>query len=427
MAISVGRLSLLHGVLPRSIELIAAGCALGCLWRRDRRWWSVTLPVLVAITVAAVATAVAVLRVTRTVLDHFPPSFTVWVGMAVLTTMAAAAGFRRGGRWRRLVAIGAVPSVFAAAFVLINAHYAYWPSVGDLLGQRLRDQVTSAPLGRASGAPSLRRTIATSSGHGEVVPLDVPATVSHFPHRQGSIYFPPAFFSARHAPLPVVVMLGGTPSAPDAWPRAGVATTTADEYAAAHEGVAPILAFVDQNGSFTGDSECVDGPSGKAETFLAVDVPRLLSTMIGSTLNRHRLMIAGFSEGGTCAIDLALRHPDVYGAFVDLAGDQAPNLGAPQQTRQHLYGGSEVAMVAHDPARLLRQRSTWNLLGWFAVGAGDSSHVTIAHRLADETRRAGIATSCLVLPGAHDWRFAGAAFRAVLPQLMKTPDPAVDF
>jgi S-formylglutathione hydrolase FrmB len=418
---AVGRISLLHGTLPRAIEVLAVGCGLGCLWRRDRRWWGVTLPVLLGVTVAAVAITVAVLRATRTVIDHYPPSFTVWVGLAVLTTVAAAAGFRRGGRWRRVAALGAAPSTFAAAFVLINAHYAYWPTVGDLLGQRLPDQAPSAALGKTPGPPSgFRRPAATSTSHGEVVPLDVPATVSHFPHRPGSIYVPPAFFSPRHAPLPVVVMLGGTPSAPDAWPRAGSAAATADEYAAAHGGIAPILAFVDQNGSFTGDSECVDGPSGNAETFLAVDVPRYLSTATGAALDPHRLTIAGFSEGGTCAIDLALRHPDVYGAFIDLAGDQAPTLGAPQQTLQHLYGGSEAAMVAHDPATLLRQRSTWGTVGWFGVGAGDRSHVSIAHRLADETRQAGITTSCFVLAGAHDWQFAATAFRAVLPQLMQT-------
>jgi S-formylglutathione hydrolase FrmB len=412
---AVGRLSLLHGILPRTIEVLAAGCGLGCLWRRDRRWWGVTLPTLVGLAVTAVATAVAVLRATRTVSDHYPPTFTIWVGIAIFVTMVAATGFGRGGRWRRIAALGAVPSTLAAAFVLINAHYAYWPSVGDLLGQRLPDQAAALSPGTAPGW--LGRTAVTTTRHGEVVPLDVPATVSRFPHRPGSIYFPPAFFSPRRPALPLVVMLAGTPSAPDAWPRAGNAVTTADDYAAAHGGIAPILAFIDQNGSFTGDSECVDGPSGAAETFLAVDAPHYLSTLTGIPPDPRRWAIAGFSEGGTCAVDVALRHPDVYGAFVDLAGDQAPNLGGSQQTRQHLYGGSEAAMAAHDPDTLLRQRGTWPTVAWFGAGASDRSHVSIAHHLADETRQAGITTSCFVLSGAHDWEFAAAAFRAVLPQL----------
>ncbi len=396
--------SLLHGTLPRAIEAIAVGCGLGCLWRRDRRWWCVTLPVLVAITVGVVGAAAAVLRATRTVCDHFPPSFTLWVGMPLLVTMAAVIGFRHGGGWRRVAALASVPSTFAAAFVLINAHYAYWPTVGDLLGQRLPDQATAT-------------TTITTARHGEVVPLDVPATVSRFRERPGSIYFPPAYFRPRHPLLPVVVMLEGTPSTPDAWPRAGNAVATADGYAAAHGGVAPVLAFVDENGSFTGDSECVDGPSGAAETFLAVDVPRYLSALTGTAPDPHHWAIAGFSEGGTCALDLALRHPEVYGAFVDLAGDQAPSLGGPQQTLQQLYGGSGAAMAGHDPATLLRQRKTLPSAAWFGAGIGDRSHVSIIHRLADETRQAGITTSCVVLPGGHDWEFAAAAFRAVLPQL----------
>jgi hypothetical protein len=38
----------------------------------------------------------------------------------------------------------------------------------------------------------------------------------------------------------------------------------------------------------------------------------------------------GFSEGGTCAIGLAVEHPDAFGRFVDLAGDQVPNDGINQ-------------------------------------------------------------------------------------------------
>jgi S-formylglutathione hydrolase FrmB len=423
--VAIDSVSLLHGMLPRAVLTAAGVCWLVCLARRDRRWWRVTLPLLTATTAVVVAAAAVLLRGSGRVTDHYPPTFTIWVGMAVLAPLACAAGFRRSGAWRRGAALGAVPLTIAAAFVLINSHYGYWPTVGDLLGRRLPDQVTSARVAslshRVGGAPAVQgaevHPATTVARHGQLLPLDLAGTVSHFSARRGSIYLPPAFFAASHPSLPVVVMLAGTPSDTDAWPRAGFAIATADDYAATHHGIAPILAFVDQNGSFTGDTECVDGPAGNAETFLTVDVPRTLATVLHVPLNPRRWAVAGFSEGGTCALDLALRHPDVYGGFVDLAGDQAPILGLPQQTLKQLYGGSLVAMMAHDPVTLLRQRRTWPVVGWFAVGASDHLHVAVANRLAQDARAAGMQVDCSVLPGAHNWQFAAAAFREVLPAL----------
>jgi S-formylglutathione hydrolase FrmB len=253
--------------------------------------------------------------------------------------------------------------------------------------------------------------------HGALAPLDIPGTRSGFKARQGTLYLPPAFFASSRPPLPVVVMVGGSPGGPDDWPRAGFAVQAADAYASQHGGFAPILAFVDHNGGLFADTECVDGPNGAAETFLADDVPHYLLDTLHLTPDPHRWAIAGFSEGGTCAFELALRHPDVYGAFVDIAGDWAPNLGSQAATLSKLYGGDRAAMAAHDPANLLTANRYHHLPGWFVVGASDHQHVAVADRLAAAARPAGVTVSRAVLGGGHNWQLARAAFRAVLADL----------
>jgi len=80
------------------------------------------------------------------------------------------------------------------------------------------------------------------SHKGVVVDVDPPATVSGFKHRPGLAYLPPAYFRAG-ADLPLLMLLTGTPGTPINWLRAGGAEATADAYAAAHNGVAPILVF----------------------------------------------------------------------------------------------------------------------------------------------------------------------------------------
>jgi len=399
--------------------------------------------------------------------DHYPPTFRLWVGLGVLAMLVAIAGWSRASQLRKLVAVVTVPLTLAAAFVLINSHYAYWPTVGDLLGRRLPNEVSrqaltnilqgqpspigdhgssslspsgppiersngaaptviranspSAPPARRAGAAPRTAARATASAptppllHGVLAPLDIPPGTSGFAHRQGTLYLPPGFSDLASERLPVLVMLGGAPGGPQDWARGGYAAQTADAYATEHHGLAPILAFVDENGSATADTECVDGPGGQAETFLAVDVPRYLSGLLHVPLNPGQWGVGGFSEGGTCGFELAVRHPDVYGTFVDIAGDRAPHLGSDAETLKKLYGGDRAAMAAHDPAVLLRSHRFDGLSGWFVAGSSDPTHTDVAHRLAGAARAAGITVSERIVPGQHNWAFAATAFRAVLP------------
>src|SRR5581483_10202685 len=259
--------SLLGGPFPRGVEIAAAGCWAAALGRGDRRWWRVTLPVLVGVTVAVVGLTAGLLHWTGTVNDHYPPSFALWVGSVILAGLACPVRLRQRRDAARTTAVAAavavlaVPLSGAAAFLLINDHYGYWPARGDLVGNRLDGQLSATQLpaagGTAAGSPP------SQPARGRLAPLDIPATSSGFAHMTGSVYLPPAFFAGRHH-LPVVVMLAGVPNSPAAWPHAGFATATADGFAATHRGLAPILVFVDENGSITADSECVDGPRGRA-------------------------------------------------------------------------------------------------------------------------------------------------------------------
>ena len=250
-----------------------------------------------------------------------------------------------------------------------------------------------------------------------VVALDAPGHRSHFVHRPGEVYLPPAYFTPARASLPVLVMLPGTPGATTAWITAGGAVTTANAYAATHSGVAPVLVFADNNGSTTADTECVDGPQGNAETYLTVDVPTFVTTTLHIVHDPARWGVAGFSEGGTCALGLVLRHPEVYRHLVDLGGDAAPTLGGPAHTRHALFGGSAAQVVAHNPAHLLATHHYPGVTAWFAAGHADPRRVAVALRLAPIAAQAGIVQHEFTISGGHSWQFAAAAFARILPQL----------
>ncbi len=254
------------------------------------------------------------------------------------------------------------------------------------------------------------------------MPFTIPATASGFSARQAQVYLPPAWAAPGQAPLPVVVLLHGTPGNPTDWVEGGQAQMTADAWAAAHGGVAPVLVMPDINGSLTADTECVDSPLGRVETYLTVDVPAAVRADLGTLPPGPAWAVAGLSEGGSCALMLALRHPDLFGTFGDFGGLAGPRVGETNadtaDTVAQLFGGSQQEFAAHEPADLLATGRFPRTGGWFQVGSLDAEPLAAAQRLAPLARAAGITTCLVVVPGAgHTFDLWTAAFRQSLPWL----------
>ncbi|MFG2040552.1 alpha/beta hydrolase [Dactylosporangium sp. NPDC048998] len=400
--------------------LEAAGCALllAGWWGRERRWVTRTLPLLLLSVAVLVGLIALGLWTSGTVTDAYPPTFAIWVGAGFAALAGCPLVLRRrltglAVSWRKAAAVAAVPATVAGAFMLIDQQYGIWPQIGDVLGHSgaIDGRQAHDLIGGAAGPGT------APPAHGVILDLDAPATRSHFRHRPGVVFLPPAYFGPGRATLPVLVMLVGSPGTPINWLKSGHAQATDDAYAAEHQGRAPVLVVVDQNGSATGDTECVDSSQGNAETYLTVDVPAFITGTLQIQHAASSWGIVGFSEGGTCALDLVLGHPDIYRHVVDFGGDARPNLGNPAHTLSALFGGNVAAQQAHDPARLLSTRRYPGVTLWFGAGADDARGIAVGQQLADDAIRDGIVTHRFVDTGGHNWQFASAGFARVLPQL----------
>jgi S-formylglutathione hydrolase FrmB len=413
--------SLLGGWFPSLVKLavpLAFGTALG--WRTSR-WRRRTVPAL-AVATAALTVSVGVwLASAHAFPGSFPWSFYPLGALPVYATAVAVVGWHSAPWWRRGIAISTVPLSLLLAGVTINAYFGYYPTVGaaydEVTGRGVPGQLDLAqlPAGRSPAGPA--GTPPAQYENGRIVTLDIPATVSGFAHRDELVYLPPAWFFSPRPTLPVIEMVGafGTPAS---WIRAGHAAVTADAYAATHHGEAPILVFVDQLGSFLNDTECVDGPKGNSELHLTVDVRQYLIRDLGVSADPAAWGVVGFSMGGTCALDLVLRHPDLFDVFGDIAGDVGPNIGNKASTVRRLYGGSEAAWAAHDPLTILAHRHYSGVAGVFLVGARDHGPKAVAWRLDHAALLAGIDTHVDEEPGTHTWPFAARAFADALPWLV---------
>lgn len=338
---------------------------------------------------------------------------------------------------RRLFRWGAralcVPLLVAFVGASINAHYDYFPTVGALLGRNAADQISAGTFarlehtyrGKVRGASHYGRPIDSPGSlpaRGVVLAFSIPATVSHFPARTGQVYLPPVWFENPRPHLPVIELLHGSPGSPADWTRGGGADLTADTYARTHRGFAPILVMPDVNGAdWQRDSECVDGPEGNAETYLTVDVRNAVVHAFGARADGASWGVAGLSEGGSCALQMGLRHPDLFRAVGDFSGDDHP----------WISGGLKRLFWGTTPSELLRAEQSYDpraiLSSWHSTDApamafcsGRNDHVLPKmRRLVVLARRDHITTTLEVFSGGHTFWLWNHSFAWAMPWMMR--------
>ena len=131
-----------------------------------------------------------------------------------------------------------------------------------------------------------------------------------------------------------------------------------------------MLVFVDPTGSFDNDTECVNGSRGNAADHLTKDVVPFMVSNFGVSADRANWGVAGWSMGGTCAVGLTVMHPDMFSAFVDIAGDLRPNIGGKDQTVAQLFGGNAAAWAEFDPITVMTRHGRYTgVSGWFDIPA----------------------------------------------------------
>ncbi len=415
-----------------TVQVIAAIAVIAAVSRRTGHWQVRWLPWALIVGGALAASAYWYVASQGLSDNPAPRSLWIWIGLTGFAATVLVAGWRRARWWRRGVSLAAFPlSLFSAALAL-NLWVGYFPTV-----QTAWNQLTAGPLPDQTDqvtvtAMQLQRKIPPK---GTVVSIDTGNAASGFRHRGELVYLPPAWFATNPPPrLPTVMMVGGEFNTPADWLRTGQAIKTIDDFAAAHHGNAPVLVFVDPGGAFNNDTECVNGSRGNAADHLTKDVVPYMVSKFGVSADRSSWGIVGWSMGGTCAVDLAVMHPDMFSTFEDIAGDIGPNSGNKEQTIARLFGGNADAWAAFDPTTVINRHGPYTgVAGWFDVNGSTATiptrskndQVAAANSLCALGTTNGINCAVVNQPGKHDWPFASHAFAAALPWLagqIGTPD-----
>jgi len=402
----IWQLPIIDGPAPIAAYAIAAGLLVIVLvrhWRRRAVLWA---------TVGAIAGGalgvIAVHLVDRSqAFGPAPlPGFVVqWTAGALAASGLALGGMVAARRWRRIVSPLAVLAFLIAAAIGVNAQFGLNPTLGSLFGMSGYDSVdlptTDPTRGAAPTVPLSQSFVppADMPAKGTRGTQDIPATASGFAARPAGIYLPPAALVPNAPALPLVVMMMGHPGNPD--PTA--ISDVLDGFAARNHGLAPIVIVADQVGAAVNDTACADSAVyGRARTYVTQDVVEWARTHLNIIQDPAYWTIAGYSNGGGCAISFGADYPGLWKNILDVSGEPFPGSEQVDNITKVIYGGDPKAFEASKPANILAAAPSGTYRGMTAVftaGAEDPAYIAHADMLATAAQKAGMTVTRYNIPG----------------------------
>jgi hypothetical protein len=328
----------------------------------------------------------------------------------------------------------------------VNKYYDYYQTWGalfnDLAGQASSVPKLSAASLETGTAGSLKAVIAGSnaqldSEYGLLFRTTITGRGSHI-SRQAYIYLPPQYFRKAYAGyrFPAIELLHGSPGQPAAWVNVMNVIPLFLNAIASRKAEPAVLVMPDTDGGQQYGLQCLNDPGGIQDmTYVGKEVPSWVAVSLRVQPPGPAWGVAGYSEGGFCATNIALQYAAGFGYAASLSGyfapieSQVPVNGKP--------GGKPVDVndFAHDKSLLLRNSpdkyitqvpTTVSVPQFFlAAGATDQGDVQAAEFFRQQLLlRVGSVPLMIAPGGGHQatvWRAAlTPMFDWMTPQLAAT-------
>jgi enterochelin esterase-like enzyme len=200
--------------------------------------------------------------------------------------------------------------------------------------------------------------------------------------RGGLVYLPPQYFEPRyaHTDFPVVELIHGTPGSPDSWAVNLEVGLVADQLISHHE-MGPMVLVMPTMSVGDHFEECVNAPGALDDTYITQDVRTDIEARFRVSQSPAEWGIGGLSSGGYCAANLALRHPQDFGAAGLMDAYFRPTDGPAAAALDH----NLAAERANDPllaARALAVGASPLPSFWIAAGTGSAGDIISAEAFA---------------------------------------------
>ena len=205
------------------------------------------------------------------------------------------------------------------------------------------------------------------------------------------VYLPPQYFQKAYAhyKFPAIELLHGSPGNPEAWLTVLDVIPTFLNLLETHPSDASILVMPDTDGGQQYGLQCLNNPGGIQDmTFVAEDVPNYLARFVRVQAPGPAWGVAGYSEGGYCAANIALQEPDRYGAAGIMSGyfvpieSQVPTGNKPggKPYTVNVFAGHPALQLINSPSVYITKVPLAVHLPafWLAAGAQDTQDVSAA-------------------------------------------------
>jgi len=310
----------------------------------------------------------------------------------VATATALALLWDRIGRWVRSgLGVACVLAVTATALLQLNRLTEAYPTWSALVGGKAAaadsGSEADAPVAPGDKGPQVTHgaggsTVAAVTVAGKASGITMPLYV----------YLPPGYAKDVHARYPVIEATHGFPGSPRTWLRRLDVQSWLDREITAGRMAPTVVLFPYQTPKSLVDTECTDLARGpKSETYLTVDVPDYVQTHYRVRTDRAAWGLIGYSAGGYCSINLALRHSGEFAAGASLSGYATPGIDVGDGSQ--VTTNNDVWRLTHLP-----QPPVSLYLAW----ANDDTATRRASLTVDRLAKAPLSvTTAVVARGGH--------------------------
>ena len=340
----------------------------------------------------------------------------------------------RWGRWtsRSALLLGSQVSALILAAVLINDAGNFYTSWLELLGERHTVHHTVAAPGSQDQALRGELARARARGHGIVVRITIPGTRSGVGDFSGLVYLPVQYGlpGYEHRTFPVVELVAGSPGTPKTWTDSLQVAHALDGEIAAGRSLPFIAVMPSQDVAGGRDTQCVHVVGGPdVETYLTADVRDVITHAYRAGTQPGSWAIMGYSSGGFCATNLAMRHPNLFSAAVSIAGYVRP---AHDPQTGELFGHDATLREQNTPIWRATHLPPPDIALLLMSSAQDRGTYDDAHAMAAAARPPLSVTLVSLRHGGHNfevWRaeepvaFAWLSARLTAPL---APPPVID-
>jgi enterochelin esterase-like enzyme len=238
--------------------------------------------------------------------------------------------------------------------------------------------------------------------------------------RRFVLYLPPSYGDTPSQRYPVIYLLHGTPGSMIDWFVGAHVDMTVNDLVSSGRAREVILVSPDGNGPIYNVSEWANSADGRQqmENSIAHDLVAYVDAHYRTIASRAGRTLAGLSDGGFGATNIALHHSDVFGTVLTLGGfyqaEKSPVFGSgPMDDATHRYNSpADYIATAKglDAARMIH----------FIVGV--ATHDRSRYRRAGmafytELKHLDAHVDLISVSGDHSWRTWGIQFAEELPRL----------